>query len=287
MNLKTFSSWKGSSWESQWMKMVSISLGLHLLILGLFLNIFPQGGTVKKLDPAYFVDLVSLPGNGAIGTTPKTKESLSAPSPPPPRVESKPVSIPKPVPEKPLPVEDRSKTLDQAMEQLKQKVLKEKSLEKTLSRLEDKVKDEQTLEKALAQIEKKKQVSSATGAGTGSGVSGSITSAAPGGQDGMGVQNQLYYASLISRVNKNWSLPEGLIKGKDISAVIVIQISRHGKIEDAKFEKKSGIGAFDQEVLRAIKKSDPLPPLPEGFHRNIFGFGEVGLTFSPKGLSGK
>ena len=287
MTVKTFSSWKGPSWESQWMKMVSISLGLHLLVLGLFLNIFPKGGTAKKLDPAYFVDLVSLPGNGSIGTLPKTKESLSTPSPPSPRVEPKPVSLPKPVPEKSLRVEDRSKTLDQAMDQLKQKVLKEKSLEKTLSRLEDKVKDEQTLEKALAQIEKKKQSSSATGAGTGSGGSGKITSSAPGGQDSLGIQNQLYYASLISRINRNWSLPEGLIKGKDISAVIVIQISRNGRIEDAKFEKKSGIGAFDQEVLRALKNSDPLPPLPEGFHRNIFGFGEVGLTFSPKGLSGK
>jgi colicin import membrane protein len=166
-------------------------------------------------------------------------------------------------------------------------VQKEKSLEKTINRLENKVKDEETLEKALAQLEKKKQSSSATGPGTSSGGPGNITSFAPGGQGGLGIQNQLYYASLISLINKNWSLPEGLIKGKDISAVIVIQIGRNGRIEDAKFEKKSGIGAFDQEVLRAIKKSDPLPPLPEGFHRNIFGFGEVGLTFSPKGLSGK
>ncbi len=287
MTAKTFSSWKRPPWESQWMKMVTISLGLHLLILGLFLNIFPKGGTAKKLDPAYIVDLVSLPGNGSIGTIPQKKEALPAPPSPPPRIEPKPVSLPKPVPEKSLRVEDRTKTLDQAMEQLKQKVLKEKSLEKTLTRLEDKVKDERTLEKALAQIEKKKQSSSAAGTGTGSGGSGNISSSAPGGQDTLGIQNQLYYASLISRINKNWSLPEGLLKGKDISAVIVIQISRNGKIEDAKFEKKSGIGAFDQEVQRAIKKSDPLPPLPEGFHRNIFGFGEVGLTFSPKGLSGK
>ncbi len=288
MTAKMFSSWKGPSWESQWMKMISISLGLHLLILGLFFNIFPKGGTVKKLDPAYIVDLVSLPGNGPIGGNKAiTKEPQTAPAPPPPRVEPKPVSLPKPVPEKTLPVEDRSKTLDQALEKIKQRVQKEKSLEKTLSHLEDKVKDEQTLEKALARIEKKKQSSSVTGPGTGSGGTGNITSSGTGGQDGLGVQNQLYYASLISRINRNWALPEGLIKGKDISAVMVIQISPNGRIEDIKFEKKSGIGAFDQEVLRAIKKSDPLPALPEGFHKNIFGFGEVGLTFSPKGLSGK
>jgi TonB family protein len=103
-------------------------------------------------------------------------------------------------------------------------------------------------------------------------------------QDGWGIENQLYYASLISRINKNWSLPEGLLKGKDISAVIVIHIIRNGRIVDAKFEQKSGIEAFDQEVLRTLKKSDPLPPLPEGFPKNIF---DVGLTFSRKGLSRK
>jgi colicin import membrane protein len=269
------------------LKMVFISIGLHLLILGLFLNVFPHGRTVNRLDPAYIVDLVSLPGGGPAGPVSKTKGPMKVPSPPPLRMESQPVSIPKPVPEKSLKMEDRSKTLDQALEQLKQKVQKEKALEKTMTRLEDKVKGEEALGKALAQIEKKKQSPSAIGAGSGSGGSGNITSSAPGGQDSLGIQNQLYYASLISRINKNWSLPEGLIKGKDISAVIVIQISRNGRIEDAKFEKKSGIGAFDQEVQRAIKKSDPLPPLPEGFYRNIFGFGEVGLTFSPKGLSGK
>ncbi len=130
MTAKTFSSWKAPSWESQWMKMVFISLGLHLLILGLFLNIFPKGGTGKKLEPAYYVDLVSLPAGGPIGNNSKIKEPVAAPSPPPPRAEPKPIPLPKPVPEKPLPVEDRSKTLDQAMEQLKQKVQKERSLER-------------------------------------------------------------------------------------------------------------------------------------------------------------
>jgi colicin import membrane protein len=283
MTAKTFSSWKGPSWESQWMKMVFISLGLHLLILGLFLNIFPKGGSAKKQDPAYFVNLVSLPSSGPIGNSPKT-EPVPAPTPPPPRVEPKPVSIPKSIPEKPIPIQVQSKNLDQALEQLRKKVQQEKSLDKTINRLENKVKDEQNLEKALSQIEKKKQSSTGAGEGTGSGGSGNITSTAPGGQDSLGIQNQLYYASLISRINKNWSLPEGLLKGKDVSAVIIIQISRNGKIEDARFEKKSGIEAFDQEVLRAIKKSDPLPPFPEGFPKNIF---DVGLTFSRKGLSGK
>jgi colicin import membrane protein len=283
MTAKTFSPWTGPSWEKQWTKMIIISLGLHLFALTLFLDIFPGGGTARKLEPTYVVDLVSLPGGGSIGNSLKG-EKPAVPSPPPPRMEPKPVSIPKPLPEKPLQVEDRSKTLDQAMEQLKKKVQQEKSLGKTLSRLEDRVKNEQTLEKALSQLEKKKQSGYPAGQGTGPGGSGNVTSSVPGTQDGWGIENQLYYASLISRINKNWSLPEGLLKGKDISAVIVIHIIRNGRIVDTKFEQKSGIEAFDQEVLRTLKKSDPLPPLPEGFPKNIF---DVGLTFSRKGLSRK
>jgi colicin import membrane protein len=283
MTVKTFSSWKRPPWESQWMKMVTISLGLHLLILGLFLNIFPKGGTAKKLDPAYIVDLVSLPGNGSIGAIPQKKESLPAPPSPPPRIEPKPVSLPKPVPEKSLPIEDRSKNIDQAMEQLKQKVLKEKSLEKTLTRLEDKVKDERTLEKALAQIEKKKQSSSAAGTGTGLGGSGNITSSAPGGQDSLGIQFQLYQASMVSRIKRNWGLPDGLRKGSDISADLMVRISRTGRIEEFRFERKSGTEVFDQEVIRTLKKSSPLPPLPEGYPKNSY---EFFLTFHSKDLSG-
>jgi len=278
------SSWKGPSWESQWMKMISISLGLHLLILGLFLNIFPKGGTVNKLAPAYYVDLVSLPGNGPVVGMSETKGTQTAPSLPPPRVEPKPVSLPKPVPEKSPPVEDRSKTLDQALEKLKQKVTKEKSLEKSLSRLEDKVKNDLALDKALAQIEKKKQFAPVSGSGSGSGGAGNITSSGLGGQDNLGVQFQLYQASLVSRIKRNWGLPDGLRKGNDISADIMIRINRSGLIEESRFERKSGIEVFDQEVLRALKKSSPLPPLPEGYPKNIY---EFFLTFHSKDLSGK
>jgi len=282
MTASTFPFWKEPSWERKWTKMIFISLGLHFLILALLLNLFPKGGVKRNLEPAYIVNLVSSPGEGPIHN--KTKEIPSTPAPPPPRVEPKPIPLPKPVPEKPIVVnEDRSKTLDQAMEQLKKKVQREKSLEQTLNRLENKVKDDQTLEKALAQIESKKKVPSSSGTGTGVGVPGTISSSTPGSQDGLGIQFQLYHASLRSRIKRNWVLPEGLLKRNDISAEIMIRISRNGRIEDSRFERKSGLEAFDQEVLRTLKKSDPLPVLPEGYPKNSY---EVVLTFHSKDLSG-
>jgi TonB family protein len=283
MTFSGFYSGKGLLQEGQLTKMVFVSIGVHLLVLAFFLNIFPHGTVKRNLEPAYVVDLVSSIGEGPAGN--KSKETFSAPSPPPPPVQTKPVVIPKTVPEKPIPVKkNESKALDQALEKLQKKVQQEKSLEKTLSRLENQVKDEQKLEKALSRIEKKNQTSSLSGQGTGLAGPGTVSSAAPGSPDGLGIQFQLYHASLRSRIKKNWVLPENLIKGKDISAEVMIRINRTGRIEDFHFERKSGIEVFDQEVIRTIKKSDPLPPLPEGFPKNSY---EINLTFHSRDLSGK
>lgn len=299
MTLSQFSSWEGPSKEGLWTKMVLISIGLHFFVLALFLNVFPQGGVKRNLEPAYIVDLVSSTGEGPVGN--KTKEPFPSPSRSPAQEETKPITIPKPVPEKTPPVkQDQSKMLDKAVEQLKRKVEQDNSLEKTFSRLknqvkeeqhlektfsrlENQVKDEQHLEKALSQIEKKKQSSSTTGKGTGGSGTGTVSSSTPGTQDGLGIQFQLYHAALRSQIKKNWVLPEGLLKKSDISAEIMIRISRNGRIEDSRFEKKSGLDAFDQEVLRTLKKSEPLPPLPEGYPKGSY---EVVLTFHSKELSG-
>jgi colicin import membrane protein len=281
MNFSGFSSWQEPSKEGQWTKMVFISLGLHLLVLALFLNIFPQGGAKRKMEPAYFVNLVSSPGDEPIGNT--LKESLPIPSSSPVRAETKSILLPKPVFKKsPESKDEHTKELEQALEQLKKKVTQQKSLEKTLGQLEKKVKEEQALEKALNRIEGKQ---SALTAPTRSGISGpgTIASSVPGSQDGLGMEFQLYHASVRSRIKKNWVLPEGLLKKSDISAEIMIRINRNGRIEDSRFERKSGLEAFDQEVIRTIKKSDPLPALPVGYPKSSY---EVILTFHSKDLSG-
>jgi colicin import membrane protein len=300
MTVSSFYFGKGPAKEGPWMRMVSISLGLHLLVLAFFLNIFPQGKRANNLEPAYMVDLVSLPGDGSLGK--KISESPAPPGPEsqPARKESveikkeqprvlkeaaapKPIPIPKSIPEKPS-KEDPSKNLDMALENLKKKVQQEKALESRLSRLEKKVQGEQGLEKALARLETKRQTSAQGGTGTGPAGSGSIASSLPGGQEGVGIQFQLYNASLRSQIKKNWGLPEELIKRNDISAEILIRISRSGHIEDSRFQRKSGVEIFDQEVLRTLKKSDPLPPLPEGYPKGSY---DVILTFHSKELSGR
>ncbi|MEW6184573.1 MAG: TonB family protein [Thermodesulfobacteriota bacterium] len=279
MSAKVLSSWKEPSWEKQWSRMVVISLGLHLLALAFFLNVFPRGGAIHRIEPTYVVDLVSLPAGGPAGGAPKAETSLPAPPTKP-----NPITLPRPPAEKSLPVkEDPTKSLDQALEKIKKKVQQEKNLEKTLSRMEDRITREQTLERTLSDLEQKKKAALTSGQGKGGLASGDVSSSSGGGQEGTGIQFQLYYASLLSRIKRNWVLPEGLLKRKDISAVVMILVGRNGRIEDTRFERKSGVEAFDQEVLRTLKKSDPLPPLPEGYPRRSH---EIFLTFYSKELSG-
>ena len=276
------------SLDSPWVKMVLISLGLHTLIFAFFLNIFPKTGISRKLEPAYIVNLVSVPGGGpaAYHDTPGRKEPEPAP-----KIESRPSPKPEPAAPKPTPQKipafkaEESKSLDQALEKLKKKVEQERSLEKSIDRLEKKVKSEEALDQALTKLEKKKQTGPAAGSGTvgtaGSGT-GSISSTATGGTDGLGIQFQIYHASLRSRIKKNWVLPENLLKRTDISAEVLVRIGRSGRLEDFHFERKSGSEGFDQEVMRTLKKSDPLPPLPDSYPKGSY---EIILTFYAKDLS--
>jgi TonB family protein len=279
MTFSEWSSWKSPSREGLMTKMILISLGLHLLILALFLNIFSQGSTKKKLEPAYIVNLVSSPGE----ESPVKPVSQSPPSPPLRRIETEPIPLPKPLPKKITEKkEDHSREIEKALEQLKKEVQQKKSLDNTLGQLEKKVKEEHALEKALRRIEGKNPApkTAPTTAPLGT---GSIASTVPGSRDGVGVEFQLYHGAIRSQIKKNWVLPEGLIKKSDISAEVLIRIARSGRIEDYRFERKSGVEAFDQEVLRTLKRSDPLPPLPGGYPKGNY---EIILTFHSKDLSG-
>ncbi len=88
----------------------------------------------------------------------------------------------------------------------------------------------------------------------------------------------IYNAEIWHRIQKNWAFSEHMARGSnDLAAVIIVKIMKAGEIRDIWFEKRSGDGYFDESVFKAVKKSDPLPPLPEGFLRPYY---EVGLRFN-------
>ncbi len=88
-----------------------------------------------------------------------------------------------------------------------------------------------------------------------------------------------YYTMIWAKIKAEWTLPENLPKvGTGLETVIVVVIAGDGKIQKSWFETKSGNSLYDQMAMRAIKKADPLPPIPKGFSDDTL---EIGIRFLP------
>ncbi len=83
-----------------------------------------------------------------------------------------------------------------------------------------------------------------------------------------------YYRSIRERISSEWALPVELIgKKQDYTTIIGIKIDRDGNILHTEIEESSGNIVFDRSVLKAIEKSNPLPPLPEEFADKVLDIG--------------
>jgi colicin import membrane protein len=85
-----------------------------------------------------------------------------------------------------------------------------------------------------------------------------------------------YYTIIWSRIKSQWNLPGGINPKDNIEAVVQVRIMSNGAITGISFEKKSGLAYFDNSVLRALKKADPLPPLPPWYRENAL---DIGIRF--------
>lgn len=82
-----------------------------------------------------------------------------------------------------------------------------------------------------------------------------------------------YYTVIWSRIKSQWNLPGGINPKDNIEAVVQVRIMKNGAITGISFEKKSGLAYFDNSVLRALKKANPLPPLPQWYRENGLDLG--------------
>ncbi len=180
-------------------------------------------------------------------------------------------------------------SLREALEEIDKKVALDK-IRKRLARREE-------LEKSATSSSQGSTVSSpgnltgsgsgagtGTGSGTGTGTGGSPTGSpwgsAFGGSSALQSKLDEYYSTIWEKIKREWVLPGDIPKGKaGLETVIVIVIERDGKIQKSSFEKRSGNALYDQTAMRAIKKADPLPPIPKEFSDNTF---EIGIRFLPE-----
>ncbi len=112
----------------------------------------------------------------------------------------------------------------------------------------------------------------------------------PGGNgtaDGKGLKSwkpfAIYNVEIAYQIQKNWAFSEQLSgEKKNLETLVGIKILPNGDIKDIWIDKRSGNSYLDESVIRAIKKSSPLPPLPKDFTGPFY---TVGLRFTPKGIT--
>jgi colicin import membrane protein len=85
-----------------------------------------------------------------------------------------------------------------------------------------------------------------------------------------------YYAAVWAKIKGQWSLPRDILSKENMESVIQAKILRNGAISDISFEKRSGNRFFDDSAMKAIKKANPLPPLPGWIRDNSI---EIGIRF--------
>jgi colicin import membrane protein len=124
---------------------------------------------------------------------------------------------------------------------------------------------------------RKKDLATTDGAGSG----GAVAGIGEGTKKALELLD-IYHAEIWDLIRRNWAYSEELDQGRsNLEAVIIVKIMRDGEIRDMWFEERSGSRYFDDSCLKAVKKSNPLPPLPDGF---LKPFHEVGFRFNPSEL---
>jgi len=80
-----------------------------------------------------------------------------------------------------------------------------------------------------------------------------------------------YYLGAIQRkVSANWFAKSGK-HGSTVSCVVYFRLGRKGGVSGLRIEKRSGDPFFDRAALRAIRSSEPFPPLPRAFTEPSLG----------------
>ncbi|PYM04708.1 MAG: hypothetical protein DMD82_13610 [Candidatus Rokuibacteriota bacterium] len=83
-----------------------------------------------------------------------------------------------------------------------------------------------------------------------------------------------YLQDVERQIGERWAPHRRSVETR---VVAVLEIGRGGDLRHAALERGSGDAAYDQDVLRAINRATPFPPLPGGFDQPLIRI-HVGLT---------
>jgi len=107
-----------------------------------------------------------------------------------------------------------------------------------------------------------------------------LGAAISGNQLDSSIPMQIYKMTVETRIKDNWAFPAALINSeaqKKIEAIMVLMVKRDGTILKSWFKKRTANAIFDESVLKAIKRSNPLPPFPEGYNKS---YDDIEISFN-------
>ena len=150
----------------------------------------------------------------------------------------------------------------------------------------DKVR-ERLIQSALDRVKSRAESAQQTAAAS---KSGNVLSVGPGEGDGASALGQggrgggtavrgaeflMYQSKIVSTIKENWAWPG---QKATLKALVRFSIKDNGEITGMKIAEPSGVPAFDESILRALRKSSPLPAPPESYRKD---FAQVEMNFQP------
>lgn len=276
-------------------RMVAVSAVLHMVVITALIISTARNRSGHALPIAYTVALVdpaalgtNLPGGGG--------EKPAAPRPQPTPAAKEPPAAKKEEPKVAQPLQPKEKEAVKLPEKEKRVEKPPVKPEPAKAKLEEKkpepakaetppLPNQEREKQILAAIEKikgKVEKDSPGGQESGPGSSKSSGPATLGGAPGeggggvaRGLEFIMYTEQVKRRVKESWIVTE---KKPGLSATIRFSVQPDGEVVGIELVKPSGDHAFDQSVMRAISKANPLPPPPQAYQQE-FATQKVEVTF--------
>jgi len=255
--------------EPKWSRMLTLSLCLHLGIFSTILFVPDYMPTPRIRGTVYEVNLVEMPGparsKAQTSAKAKTGKRLSAPK------KAMPAKRIRQADKKKKPVVIAKRTLSAKKKKSgKPKVSPSRLIDRAVSKIERKVKAEKKdpIGQAINRIETRVKTAGAQGTA--------------GGRATDGIIIAMYKQEVEDWIKSNWSYAVDLTspeRQKDLRAVMVVKVRSNGTILKSWFKERSKSVIYDQSVLKAVERSDPLPPFPEGYRRTFDEF-EINFDLS-------
>ena len=275
--------------EERLPKWLIVSFAVHVvLIVCLFLSpLLPS--KKEAMHPVYTVDLI---GGEKIGKANFGTELSAPPKEAQQKAETKAAPA---IPETNKDAKEEKKLAQEGKLVLKEKtkadpVRKEPSKEikeeaKSESASADSVRErllQSAVERAKTRTESGQKVSKGEVLSAGSGEGEGAAAIGAGGRGGPGIVKGIdfiaYQNRMLSTIKDNWAW---VGQRTNLRVVVHFGIRENGEIVGLKIVAPSGDPSYDESVLRAVKKSNPLPAPPETHRKD---FADVELTFRPRDL---